>query len=309
MSLFDDDDNWGTVVAGSGDYARVQQLAGHLIIVFPLGYIEHNVTKFTVPGKKSDVIVCDIVDLDDVDETGAPGKIYRTAWWRSAQLIMSLRPLIGKRILGRVVQGVPKNGMNPPWIISDATTDQIALDRAKAWGQAHTNFALSTFTPPPIVVEARPSYGQPPQQPYAQTGYQAPQQQQQQYPQQQYAPPAPPQQGYASPAGHGYGPTQPPQPQYPPQQPPPQQYPPAGPPQQPQYPPQQPPQNYPPPQQQGYPPQQGYPQQPVPAFPVQGAPPPQDPEMLELMRAERARREAQAAQAAQNQWQTEEPPF
>lgn len=283
MGVFDDDD-WGTVVEGSGDYARVQQLENHLIIVFPIGYIDHHPTRFTTPGKKSDVIVCDVIDLDDVDEQGNQGKVYRTAWWRSAQLIMNLRPLIGRRVLGRIGKGIPRNGMNPPWVINDATGEPGAMDRAQAWGQAHSNFVLSTFSPPAAVAPTPPpAYNAAP----AQSGYQAPPQG---YSNQQYQ-----DQGYGAQQSY-VPPPQQPQPQY--QQPP-------------QYPQQrQPnPQNYPP-QQQGYPPQQqgGYNNgQQLPAYQVPQSQPSQ-PDQLDLMRAERMRREAPPPQQG-NQWQNDEPPF
>lgn len=284
MGLFDDDDDWGTVVPGSTDYARVALMENHLVIVFPIGYIDHSATRFTQPGKKSDVIVCDVIDLDDVDEQGNAGKVYRTAWWRSAQLIMTLRPLIGRRTLGRIAKGVPRNGMNPPWVINDATTEPGALERARAWGQAHTGFTLSTFTPPPAVSAPPPQQPQyqpqqPPQTPYQDPGFaapqyqqpqQAPQFQQPQYQQAQYRPPQQPQ--YQQPQG-----------------PPPQQ----------QYPAQQYPQQGPPPQQ--------YPQQGPPTFPVQQSGP-NGPDQLDLMRAERMRRES-VPQNNGNQWQNEEPPF
>ena len=286
MGLFDDDD-WGPIAEGSGDYARVQQLENHLIIVFPLGYIDHHPTRFTTPGKKSDVIVCDVIDLDDIDEHGNSGKIYRTAWWRSAQLIMHLRPMIGRRILGRIGKGIPRNGMNPPWVINDASADPAALERARGWGQAHSSFVLSTFTPPAVVApSASPQYGPPPQQ----EQYRQPAQQQYQdqgYGQQQYAPAQTHQQQYQ-------------QPQYAPAQ---QQYAPAQAHQQQGQP------NYAPPQ----PSQQGYPQAPQqngygqpPSYPVQQSAPSQT-DQLDLMRAERMRREAPPQPS--NQWQNEEPPF
>lgn len=294
-SAFDDDD-WGRPIEASGDYARPDQMQNHLLIVIPIGYVEHSLTKFTQPGKKSDAIVCDVIDLDDADpSTGAPGRVYRATWLRQAQLIMSLRPQIGRKVLGRIARGVPKNGMNPPWVIVDMSTDPQCRAQAQSWVQANPTFAVSTFREPdPVVVAptAAPGYPpQPPAYPPQQPGYGAP------YGQQQYpAPPQPtyqPQSGYQPPQG-GY---QPPQGGYVPPAPPP---PPAWetysttPP--------QPPAGYPPPA----PPQppagwgNGAPQQ-APQPPAQYAPPPApgypagvtDVNTLEAMRQERARREQQ----------------
>lgn len=292
--MFDDDD-WGRPENSSGEYARVETLAGHLLIVFPIGYIDHSPTRFTQAGKPSDVIVCDVIDLDAPDDTGAPGKVYRTAWWRSSKLIVGLRPLIGKKILGRIAKGLAQNGMNPPWIINDVKDEPGALDRARAWAQAHSDFIVSTFTPPPAIprnpapaAPAGPGWGGG-MQPIPGSGYQGPARQQYEVSPQQFQNHPPQPQGYPQP-----------QPQLPPQGYPQPQ------PQQPQYQPQYQQQ----PMSPGYqaPPQQmqqpgGYPQQP-PAFPVAGAPQ-QDPNMLEVMRAERERREMAAAQG---QYQ-DNPPF
>lgn len=158
MGLFDDEDGGFDRVVETTEFARVDQLAGHLLIVFPIGYIPHSQTKFTVPGKKSDVIVSDIVDLDDVDETGNPGKLYRSVWFRGAQLIMSLRPRIGSKVLGRIGRGVARNGMNAPWVISDMASDPELVERAKQWGRIHSDFVTTPFQQP----EPRDPIGFPP---------------------------------------------------------------------------------------------------------------------------------------------------
>lgn len=302
------DDDFGSITNNTGEYARVENLAGHLLLVFPLGYIEHSPTRFSQPGKPSDVIVCDVIDLDGADEAGNPGKIYRTTWWRPSKIIVDLRPFIGGKVLGRIGKGVANNGMNAPWVISDARQEPGAMDRVRAWIQNSPHFTKSTFTPPAPVQQGgfggapnqfrqQPMYqGASPQQQYdpapgypsnsyQDQGYQQPQQPVPPY--QQPAPGYPPAQGYQSPPpAPGYQqPPQPPAPQY--QQPPPA------------------------PMQQQYPAQQGYPSQGMapplpPAYPVQGGPPVQDAGMLAQMRAERAERERR--ETGQGQY-TDEPPF
>jgi hypothetical protein len=289
MSQFSEEE-WGQVTDSSGDFARVDQLAGHLLIVFPIGYIDHHPTRFTQPGKKSDVVVCDLVDLDAQDEaTGAVGKVYRNAWWRQSQLIVSLRPWIGKRVLGRLGKGISRNGMNAPWILNDAVQEPGAIDRAKQWAAANPGFAISQFSPPtlapvaPAPAQQAPAYGQAP-------NYGGPSNAPAQQPGQYQPAPAYAQQG-------GYQQTPPPPSPDPwanttapdpwaqsfpapqPQQVGPQGY------QQPQ----QVPPNY----------------QPVqpPAFPINGGQQ-QDPSMLAMMRAERERREA-----GYQQGQGDQPPF
>lgn len=162
MGFFEDEnEQFDQVVESTGEFARVDALAGHLLILFPTGYVEHSPTRFSVPGKKSDAIVLDVVDLDDVDENGNPGKLYRNSWWRGAQLIMSLRTRIGGKVLGRLGRGVPKNGMNPPWVIQDMSGDDALKERARAWGRVHTNFMTTPFQPPQAVTAPAPAYSPP----------------------------------------------------------------------------------------------------------------------------------------------------
>ena len=208
--MFDDED-WGRPVENSGEYARPETLAGHLLIVFPLGYVPFLQTKFTVPGKKSDAICCDVVDLDDKDETGAVGKVYRTSNLMQARIIQDLKPFIGRKVLGRIGKGVSKNGMNPPWVITDMSGDGALTDRARAWAQANPNFVKSEFVArddsamAAATAALQQGFGQPQPQYQSQRdqpqGYQ--QNYQQDWPQQQpYYPPQPqyqpvPQQQYA----------------------------------------------------------------------------------------------------------------
>jgi hypothetical protein len=139
-----DDDDWGRPVE-TGEFARPENLNGHLLIVFPLGYVPHIQTKFTVPGKKSDAICCDIIDLDDKDESGQPGKVYRNSNLMQGQLIATLRPWISRKVLGRMGKGVSKNGMNAPWVITDMLDDPSCVEKAKAWSLAHPTFHKSPF--------------------------------------------------------------------------------------------------------------------------------------------------------------------
>lgn len=208
--LFEDDD-WGRVVVNNGEYARVDALAGHLIIVCPIGYVEHSPTRFSQAGKPSDAVALDVIDLDDVDEFGQPGKVYRNSWWRGAQLILALRPRIGGKVLGVIGKGVAKNGMNAPWVIEDMSQNPELVERARQWGRAHADFVVSPFQPqasPPPAPQNNPY--QQGYDPFPQGAVPAPPR----FPVQQqggYGPPqgyqAPPQQGgYSNGAnGPGYG--------------------------------------------------------------------------------------------------------
>jgi hypothetical protein len=138
------EDDWGQAAPMGGEYVQPRQLEGHLLVIYVLGHIPFVQTKFTVPGKLSDAIQVDVVDLDDKDESGAPGKVYRTCNWMGA-IIGNLRPMIGRKVLGTIGKGVGKPGMNAPWNVIDLLENQGAKDRATAWGQANPTFRPSPF--------------------------------------------------------------------------------------------------------------------------------------------------------------------
>lgn len=181
-------EEFGRIVEG-GEFVKPAQLNGHLVIVYPIGYIPFIQTKFSGQGNKpSDGIAVDVVDLDDKNDQGLPGKVYRNSNFMQAQMIGSLKTQIGNKVLGVIGQGVARNGMNPPWVIVDMSGDPAARERASAWLQANPNFQPSPFvqrTPMPGENGAPAgggAYGpsnasyQPQQQPAQ--GYQQPTQQQ-----------------------------------------------------------------------------------------------------------------------------------
>jgi hypothetical protein len=137
------DDEWGRPTEVTGEYARPSDLKGHLLIVYPLGYVDEIQTQFG----PSDAIVVDVVDLDDKDDHGAAGKVYRRSTFFQNLLIGSLKSQIGTKVLGVMGQSVAKQGRNPGWIIVDMSGDPTARERASAWKQAHPNFQPSPFTP------------------------------------------------------------------------------------------------------------------------------------------------------------------
>ena len=138
-------EEWGRVVEG-GEFVKPAQLNGHLVIIYPIGYLPFIQTKFSgQSGKPSDGIAVDVVDLDDKNEQGLPGKVYRNSNFMQAQLIASLKSQIGNKVLGTIGQGVVRNGMNAPWVVVDMSGDPTARERASAWLQANPNFQPSPF--------------------------------------------------------------------------------------------------------------------------------------------------------------------
>jgi len=156
------DEEFAQVVEVTGEYARPENLNGHLLIVFPIGYHDYLPTRFTQQGKKSDALCCDVIDLDDKDGAGVPGKVYRASNFMQSQLIVGLRPFIGRKVLGRMGKGVSKTGLNPPWVITDMSNDPVAIERAKAWKVANPDFVTSPFMPRD---DTAPPAGAQPQQP------------------------------------------------------------------------------------------------------------------------------------------------
>lgn len=172
------DDEWGRPTEVTGEYARPAELKGHLLIVYPLGYVDEIQTQYG----PSDAIIVDVVDLDDKDDQGLPGKVYRRSTFFQNMLIGSLKSQIGTKVLGLMGQSVAKQGRNPGWIIVDMSADPASRERASAWKQANPNFRASLFTPPRDP-QAAPQ-GQ--QQPPPQRPPQQPQQPQQQEPVRNY---------------------------------------------------------------------------------------------------------------------------
>lgn len=117
----------------------------HLLLVWAIGYTDHSPTKYTVEGKKSDVVHVDVVDLDLADENGYAGKVFRNCWWRNGRLIGFLKPRIGreKPVLARMARGVATMGQ-PPYELHPATEDKAAVELASAWIAAHPDFFPST---------------------------------------------------------------------------------------------------------------------------------------------------------------------
>jgi hypothetical protein len=136
------DDEWGRPTEVTGEYARPSDLKGHLLIVYPIGYVDEIQTQYG----PSDAIIVDVVDLDDKDDQGVAGKVYRRSTFFQNLLIGSLKSQIGSKVLGVMGQSVAKQGRNPGWIIVDMSGDPTARERASAWKQAHPNFRASLFS-------------------------------------------------------------------------------------------------------------------------------------------------------------------
>lgn len=126
---------------GEGVLVNPQQLINHLLLVWAIEYIEHSPTKHTVPGKPSDVVVVDCVDLDSVDpHTSQPGLVARGCWWRQNRLIMYLKPMVGdpNPVLVKLVK------VGQPYDFEQMKGDRMAVTRCNNWFQNNPDFKPST---------------------------------------------------------------------------------------------------------------------------------------------------------------------
>ena len=105
-----------------GGGVKPADLNGHLLIITPT---EYRTGIQTVNGE-SDAIACHIVDLD-TNEDHENNLLFNVA------LRSALRPLIGQKVLAKIVQGVAKPGKTAPWILQDMTGDTAAVTRATAY--------------------------------------------------------------------------------------------------------------------------------------------------------------------------------
>lgn len=131
---------------------KPSDLIGHLLLVWATDYIEHSPTKFTVEGKKSDVLIVDIVDLSQPDpDTGQLGMVSRECWWRQGRLIGDLKKRIGNPnpvlvTMGRGV-GSMGGGPNAPYELTSMSGDPRAVALANAWFQSNPTFSPSKPKP------------------------------------------------------------------------------------------------------------------------------------------------------------------
>jgi len=108
--------------AMSGDYVKVADLNGHLLIITPIEYKTGIVTALG----ESDAIEVNLVDLDANEE-------HEGVLFFNKALLSALKPNIGAQVLARIGQGTAKPGKSAPWILIDATTDQAAIAKATAY--------------------------------------------------------------------------------------------------------------------------------------------------------------------------------
>jgi hypothetical protein len=123
-----------------------KDVVNHVLMVWATDYIPHSPTQFndgSDPKKPCDVVVVDVIDLDQVDETtGALGLVSRGSWWRQGRLIQRFKGRVGRPnpLIGRMTKGLGPNGAFD-WL--DLSSDEKALARARTWWATNGGFAPS----------------------------------------------------------------------------------------------------------------------------------------------------------------------
>ena len=111
----------------TGGVAAPADLDGRLLVVEVVKYVE-SVT--TAHGDK-DAIAVTVHDID-----GAA--THTDVLWFAGRLIGALKSRTGSRVLARMGKGTARPGMAPPWVLLDATSDQEAVAKARAYLAALT---------------------------------------------------------------------------------------------------------------------------------------------------------------------------
>lgn len=139
------------IEVGNGVRMYPKDIMGHLLLVWAVEYIPHSPSQFTQPGKPSDVVTVDVVNLDMQDpETNKQGLLARATWWRQAQLIKALRPKVGglSPLLVEMTKGTAAMGRTAPFVLVSRTQDPHAVHRANMWLQANPDYVPSKPMPP-----------------------------------------------------------------------------------------------------------------------------------------------------------------
>lgn len=143
--------------AAGGDRLNPRDILGHLLIVHPIEYCTGIITQYSGP-EGSDAVKADIADLDAFNADGT--NIWRGVLWFQGQLISSLKPKIGKLVLGRMGKGMGQPGRNQPFVIEPASGDAMAVSKAQVWLATHPEFTNVQGPPPTPQPQATPQQQQ-----------------------------------------------------------------------------------------------------------------------------------------------------
>ena len=121
--------------SSGGSGLKQADLEGHVLVVEPQEYIPSMVTSF---GDK-DAIRVTVHDIT-TQETHEDVLFF-------GALIGSLKPQVGKRVLGLMGKGVAKPGQAPPWVLTDLSTNEQAVAAATAYITGQVANSIRHVTP------------------------------------------------------------------------------------------------------------------------------------------------------------------
>lgn len=116
----------------TGGTLKPADIEGHLLIVEPTEYVPEIATAMGT----SDAIRVDVHDLTEKETT-------TNVLWFSKVLVSSLRPLIGRSVLGVMGKGTAKQGQSAPWMLHDASDSAEAVEAANAYFSSRPNLGVS----------------------------------------------------------------------------------------------------------------------------------------------------------------------
>lgn len=127
----------------------LSSLKGSLLIVEVLSLEEHVPTVHTQAGEKSPAVRANVSVIDGPRE----GDEYVDVLIFPKVLQSQLKTNVGKKVLGRLGQGLPKPGKNAAWELAAATPQDIAA--AQAWSAQRT---MTSAAPASSTATAQPPF-------------------------------------------------------------------------------------------------------------------------------------------------------
>jgi hypothetical protein len=125
---------------GNGVYINAKDVVNHLLLVWCIKYLEPGVapTKFKAD---ADCVVVDVVDLDQLDESGQPGLLGQGQRWYQNKLIGFMKPRAGKPAPVLAYMGTEPSSMgNPAFVLLPAHAVDECRQRADEWRSRNQTF-------------------------------------------------------------------------------------------------------------------------------------------------------------------------
>ncbi len=129
--------------ATGGDGPTAADLNGHVLVVEPQAY-ETGIK--TVHGDK-DAVRCRVHDI-------SAQATYDDVLWFGGYLVGSLKGRIGDKVLAQMGQGAAKAGQSPPWMLTDLSTNEVAVQAATAYLTGQVAATLAAPAPAPVAAAA-----------------------------------------------------------------------------------------------------------------------------------------------------------